>query len=279
VDRKRRASDGTGGIRARPEEVRAQQLITETLGLEVHLHDDQSRDSMYDLRIGPADQPLAAIEVVGAVNRDFTRTWNAGAAQGPVRTGGTTDWLVFLADGVAPEPLRRRGLWRFVRRMEAAGWHEQEGRHDLRTAAGDRLAQDLVAAGVNAVYCTDRAGSGIVHLGQDGDGGPPDYSGATLGPWISEFLHHEDRADVLAKLEASGAAERHAFVHVAFKGAPFATWDYLAGPIDRLPANEPDLPLVVDQVWIWSGAARRDRAAHVVRWTGTALSTFPLGSG
>jgi hypothetical protein len=261
-------------VRLRPDEVRAKTLIAASLGREVHHHDDGSRDSMYDLRIGPVDQPSVAIEVIGAVNPLFTRTWNAGAAQGPVKKLGKTDWLLFLADGVAPEPLRRR-LGGLVRRMEAARWHGQEGRHDLSVHRKDKLAQDLVAAGIVATYCTDREGSGIVRFGQDGDGGSPDHSGATVGPWISEFLHHEDREDVLGKLAASGAAERHVFVHVAFKGAPFATWNYLAGPIERLPASEPNLPPVVDQVWIWSGLSAQDRPARGIRWTGSSWATFP----
>lgn len=159
--------------------------------------------------------------------------------------------------------------------MEAAGWHDQEGRHDLRHDRKDKLAQDLHAAGILAAYCTDRAGSGIVRFGQDGDGGAPDHSGAAVGPWVTAFLHHEDRADVLGKLETSGAQERHVFVHVAFKGAPFATWNYLAGPIDTLPASEPNLPPVVDQLWLWSGMASRDRPAQGIRWNGTSWATFP----
>jgi hypothetical protein len=261
-------------MRVRPEEVRAQQLIAETLGLDVHVHDDGSANSMYDLRIGPADRPLAAIEVVGAVDFHFTRTWNTGAARGPMTGLGKADWLLFLADGAVVERLRRN-LGALVRRMESAGWHEQEGRHDLPIDRKDRLAQDLHSAGVNAVYCIATAGSGTVQFGQDGDAGSADHLGATVGPWISEFLRHDERADVLSKLQASGAAERHVFVHVDFKGAPFATWNYLAGPIDSLPASEPDLPPGVDQVWIWSGMSTRDRAALGIRWTGTSWSAFP----
>ena len=278
MPRKRRSAAGRRGVRDRPEEVSAQKLISETLGLDVVLHDDGTANSMYDLRIGPSDRPQVAIEVVGAVNFEFTRTWNAGAAKGPINTMGKADWLLFLADGVVAERLRRQ-IGNLVRRMETAGWHQTEGRHDLAMYGHDQLAQDLLATGVIAVYCTDKDGSGIVHLGQDGDGGAPDHTGATLVPWISAFLRHRDRADVLGKLQASGAGQRHVFVTVGFKGAPFATLNYLVGPIERLPTGEPDLPPVVDQVWIWSGLSASERRAKGVRWTGTSWATFPGALG
>lgn len=261
-------------MKIRPEEARAQRLIAATLGRTVHLHDDGSANSMYDLRIGPSDRPQVAIEVIGAVNPDYTRTWNTGAARGPITTTGRAEWLIFLADGTVVERLRRR-IGGLVRRMEAAGWQETDGSNVLNQFKHDELTQDLLSEGVLAVYCTDSDGSGIVQFGQRGDGGAPDHAGATLVPWISAFLRHKDRKDVVDKLEASGAAERHVFVNVGFKGAPFATWNYLVGPIERLPVGAPDLPPEVDQVWIWSGFTAADRRAEGVRWTGTSWAKFP----
>lgn len=259
--------------RVRPGEVRAQRVIAETLGLDVAMHDDGSAPSMYDLRVGVADRPEIAIEVVGAVNPQFTSTWNAGAARGPVSTSAHADWLLFLRDGTSAERLRRT-IGGLVQRMESAGWQEHDGHDDLMAHRDDQLADSLLAAGVIAAYCTNKDGSGMVRFAQLGVGGSPDPNGSTVGPWISRFLRDDARADVLAKLEASGAGERHVFVNVGFKGAPFATWNYLVGPIEALPSDGPDLPSVVDQVWITTGLAAGDRRAQGVRWTGTSWVVF-----
>jgi hypothetical protein len=59
----------------------ARRIVQKALNRAVHLHDDNSQPSMYDLRIGPADAPEVAIECVGAVNRTYTETWNVGPAK------------------------------------------------------------------------------------------------------------------------------------------------------------------------------------------------------
>lgn len=268
-----RPTMGTAVRRVRLGEVRAQRVIAETLGLDVVQHDDGSAPSMYDLRVGAAERPQIAIEVVGAVNPLYTSTWSAGAARGPESTSAKADWLLFLRDGTSAERLRRK-IGGLVQRMESAGWQEHEGHDDLMAYLDDQLADSLLAAGVIAAYCIKKDGSGMVRFAQLGDGGSPDPDGSTVGPWISCFLRDDARADVLAKLEVSGAGERHVFVNVGFKGAPFATWNYLVGPIKILPSDVPALPPVIDQVWITTGLAAGDQRAQGVRWTGTSWVTF-----
>lgn len=41
----------------------ARRIVQKALNCTVHLHDDNSQPSMYDLRIGPADAPQVAIEM------------------------------------------------------------------------------------------------------------------------------------------------------------------------------------------------------------------------
>jgi hypothetical protein len=50
----------------------------------------------------------------------------------------------------------------------------------------------------------------------------------------------------------SGATERHVFVLVAFGGAPFSVEYYLAGELEPVPVQAPQLPSPVTAVWIMS---------------------------
>ena len=52
-------------------EQHAQQVIGKTLQREVFMHDDGSRDGLYDLRVGPIDNPEIAIECVRVINPTF----------------------------------------------------------------------------------------------------------------------------------------------------------------------------------------------------------------
>lgn len=259
--------------RQRAGEVLARLSIAAALGLPVKHHDDGSADGMYDLRVGPSHAPAVAIEVVGAVNSDYVRTWNAGMGRGPVSTSGRSNWLMFLADGTVAERLRRK-LDGVVRRVEQAGWHRRGSGELLRWMGDDWLVQDLNCMGIVALYCTCEHGSGVVHLAQQGDGGAPDHAGASLPTWISEFLSRSEMSDVLRKLERSAAPQRHVYVDVGFKGAPFAVWNYLVGPIERVPVEVPSLPAVVDQVWLATRFTTPARSAQGVRWDGSSWSTF-----
>jgi hypothetical protein len=239
----------------------------------VEHHDDGTSDGMFDLRIGPAGAPAVAIEVVGAVDPGYAKTWSTGPGRGPEQTFGGTDWMLFLAEGTAGELLRKK-LPALVRRLELAGWHHHGGDELLQHRMDDPLAEDLAARGVVAVYCIAESGSGTVHLGLLPQTGSSDPSGMSVPPWVSEFLIRSNTSDVLKKLARSLAAERHVFVHVDLRGAPFALWNYLAGPIERTPVSAPSLPDVVDQVWLTTGYVARGRSPQGLRWDGESWTTF-----
>lgn len=66
-------------------------------------------------------------------------------------------------------------------------------------------------------YCSDGSCSGLT-IGTPDIGGDVDHAGEQFCRWIGPFLASLD--DVLKKLQLARAAERHAFVPVAFGGAP-----------------------------------------------------------
>jgi hypothetical protein len=74
----------------------------------VHLHDDNSMSRMYDLRVGSADAPEVAIECVGAVDSNFTETWNVGPGKGPFTFSVKGDWTVTIKAGARVKVVRQR---------------------------------------------------------------------------------------------------------------------------------------------------------------------------
>lgn len=262
---------GGQGIRPRPDEVLARLSIEAALGLPVEHHDDGSDSGMCDLRIGTSRAPMAAIEVVGAVDELYTRTWNPGPGLGPVTTHGGANWLMFLADGTVSEHVRKLAP-RLVRSLEGTGWHRTPNVDLLKHEDFVAAAEPFRALGCIALYCYATEGEGMLRLGQGGVAGAIDSRGQSVPGWIEEFLRAPARADVLAKLARAPALERHVFVPVAFKGAPVSVFTYLDTDQKMPPDEAPDLPAPVDQVWIASTFG----AKAGVRWDGRQWSRFSL---
>ncbi len=77
----------------------AQCIVHSATGAPVVVHDDRSRPSMYDLRVGEETAPEVAIEATGAVDPTFTETWNTGPAGGPLSMQLRGDWAVQIQPG------------------------------------------------------------------------------------------------------------------------------------------------------------------------------------
>ena len=71
--------------------------------------------------------------------------------------------------------------------------------------------------------------------------------------WVGSFLKETRQLDVLTKLGASGAAERHAFVILpGFTTAPYRVVDPLVRASCLPPTVDPLLPEEVTDVWMAS---------------------------
>jgi len=83
------------------EEIRLEQakkIIQNELKKNVEINDDGTKPKMYDLRVGSSEKPEIAIEVTGAVNEEFTKTWNIGPAKGPLQFSSIQgDWVIEIA--------------------------------------------------------------------------------------------------------------------------------------------------------------------------------------
>jgi hypothetical protein len=244
----------------------ARRILQREIDRPVIRHDDGSEPGMYDLRIGPADAPNVAIECVGAVDPTRTETWNVGPARGPLSLALRGDWYVKLLPHSRLKDILRR-IEDVLRAAEEAQVEDHTSVDLYLKHRNPRLFAVLDDLNIASIYRLCLRGRGTVFLGMTGIGGAVDPSGHAVPGWISEFLRAPERADVLVKLSASGAAERHVFVAVAFAGVPWPVESYLGTCTDSLPIDAPDAPPPVSAVGIMYG--RRG-----LRWDGRKWTFF-----
>ena len=86
----------------------ARRVVEKELRRSVIVNDDGSRDGMYDLRIGPADAPKLAVEVVGAVDPTRAETWSVGPSKGPLELALRGDWIIMLTPCARINAIKKR---------------------------------------------------------------------------------------------------------------------------------------------------------------------------
>jgi len=248
----------------------ARRILEKELRQNVVIHDDGSRDAMYDLRIGPADAPKVAVEVVGAIDPIRTETWNVSQTEGPLDLALRGDWVIVHTLGARINAIKER-LEPLVNELEDRGLRNVPVNLALNWDS-PTVYEKLDSLNITRAYCYRLPGTGKVSFMMPGTGGAPDSQGSAVPEWISEFLSNPARKDVLLKLQRSGAPERHAFVIVSLGGATWPVEYYLTGALDQLPAEAPGLPPPVTGVWIVSELGQRDQKG--LRWDGSAWRRF-----
>jgi len=256
------------------EEVWAQRIIALHLDREVHQHDDNRMDGMYDLRIGHPHAPEVAIEVTGALNPEWTETWNVGPAKGDFPLPGLTgSWMVSISPDANVRMLRRV-LPGILAELDQIGLLRVMDVELLRHGSKD-LHRQLQPLGIEHLDRYSDTGPGRYALTMMGTGGAIDSTGDSIAPWIGDFLRAPERSDVLAKLERSGAPLREVFVAVTLDGAPWSVVSYLTDVSQTeftVPSHDPVLPEPVTGVWITSTLSFGETVG--VRWDGAAWSPF-----
>lgn len=139
----------------------------------------------------------------------------------------------------------------------------------------EQWAADVIGAALHVTVLMARAADlGIVHASHGPTAFPgviylsiqrsDERTGRLIGTagdaassWVGTFLREPARADVLSKLDRSGAADRHAFVVVpSFSTVPADVTDLLwSGGDGHVPTGAPPLPPEVTHVWLaptWS---------------------------
>jgi hypothetical protein len=226
----------------------ARRIVQKELKRTVKMNDDGRRDSMYDLRIGSVDAPEVAIECVGAVDSVFTETWNLGPAKGPLSLEVQGDWNVEIATAARVKTVRQN-LQRLLKELESQRTHNVTMDYRLRWVDPGRF-NELESLGIAHAHCYRVQGSGKVHLSLPGTGGAVDKKGSEVPKWLGDFLRARARADVLSKLERSGASVRHACVIANLAGVPWSVGYYFMGELDVVPGESPKLPPPVNAAWV-----------------------------
>lgn len=239
----------------RPEEEWAKLIIEAHLRVPLMGHDDGSAQGMYDLAISYSGHRLGAVEVTAAADSETTEFWNlangsGGRWQAQEIKGG---WAV-ECERTARVRRLRRDLPRLLASFEAQGV-SSFGRHPW--SGGNPFAGFARELGIKRAFQggTDFPGSIYltVELPPERSGGMVAESGDAAAEWIGQFLRESRQADVLDKLNLSGADERHAFVILpGFTTAPFSVSDLLWRQDAPLPTQDPSLPPEVTHAWMVS---------------------------
>ena len=254
------------------EEEWARRIVEKEIRRSVKLHDDGSRDGMYDLRIGPVDAPELAVECVGAVDPTRTETWNIGPARGPLERELRGDWFVTLTPNARIKAMEQR-IEPLLRELEDQGVSEVAVDHRSLRWRDSAVLEELESLGVTYAMCFRLPGEGEVHLTMEGTGGVVDTQGTAVPGWVGQFLRDPDQEDVLGKLQRSDAAERHAFIFVVLGGAPWPVEYYFNFTgLDQLPTEAPSLPQPVTGVWIVGQLGQVGQKG--LRWDGSAWRRF-----
>jgi hypothetical protein len=238
-------------------------IVQKALNRAVYLHDDNSQPSMYDLRIGPADAAEVAIECVGAVNRMYTETWNVGPAKGSFTVPVAGNWTVEISPEARVKRVKQR-LPQLLLELERRGISGISHHHWL-SPADELILDEMDSIGIVHASRYSADYSGKVYLTMPGTGGGVDDKGTGLPKWLGDFLRNPDQADVLSKLQRSGATDCHAFVIASFQGVPWNVESYLTGSLTTVPSDPPDLPSPITEAWVVGGFG--DKGLH---WNGNA---------
>ena len=268
-----RLDGGGNAARAVPakdgDEELARLVLTSVLGSPVTVHDTRSGHSVCDLKILRPDGTFGAAEVVS------TRTPKLAAQLSAVRRAGYTAdgglrhlWIVREPPGVVISRVRPP-LPGFLAELEKAGITSLDlDDHDDGTPLREQLRS------LHVTSCL------AYPPGQDHSPGFYVYPEAT-GLWAGDgddirlfcerFLRDEAQADVIAKLTASGAAERHVVI--------IATEDqfglHRAVDTGLKPGAAPDLDSCIDWLWVIARPGPPARTCYWSRQDGWATATFP----
>lgn len=240
------------------DELLAQAAIAAALRAPVERTDDGSRPGMCDLEIRYPDGRRGAVEVVSTRDDPTEQLASATLGKGHIADSALTRaWGVSVAPVTIVKNMTDR-LPGFLARLEASGVERAQRRRQ-----DDPWRHEMEHLGINLCYshpATDTVVPGFRLF--------PSSTGTfvkgidTAVQRCETFLAAYAQRDVVKKLRAAGADERHAVVVVTVH---WLDVEYEIRCGRALPAAPPVLPNGIDALWmvaLWGGPTR------AVYWTG-----------
>jgi hypothetical protein len=227
------------------------QLVESLLNLPVSINDDQTQDSMYDLRVGPRDNADLAIECVRATDPQIRAVFGTLKKKGPLIGNFSSHWIIELGRTTNVKNLYRK-LPILLAEMELHGLDSTRNVNNL-LPRHDFLFDELENLGVRSAYVSLMRPAKVVFL-PPGSGGAVDELGTCIAPWIMEFLRSPTTADVISKLRKANAKRREVLIRADEYGVPWLVTSYLTDDLVHLPSETPRLPDQIDGVWLIYGS-------------------------
>lgn len=226
--------------KTRPEEEWASRVIGRHLSCAVERNDDGSKVSMYDLRVGPEDQPQIAIKCVRDIDEKAIRVWKRGPMSSPIQVQAPGDWVIELGRNADVREVNKL-LPSLLARLHGTGEFNAVVDPELQTRDLG-LFMLLNQLGIEYVQCADRHGNGKVLFNMTLPGGIVSESANDIADWLTDFISRESCLDNLLKLKSSGAPQRHIFVMPTLNGSFTAPIFHHLEVRQALPQKAPTLP-------------------------------------
>lgn len=259
------AREGSRGLSTKDaDEELAQLFLASVLGVPVDIHDRRSGHSTYDLEIRYPDGRRGAAEVVS------TRTRAQAAQAGAVRRADYTEdtrlrytWIARVPPDAVISQVRA-ALPEFLAQLERDGIKDLS-RNRFYGLEMHQRRRALHVSSCLALPATTRPPGFWVY---------PESTGAWVGDgeeirlFCEQFLSDPAQADVLAKLAASGAGERHAVIIATHGQLALHT----AVDLRLTPSHAPDLDSRVDWLWVIASQNLPARGCYWARQLGWATA-------
>ncbi|MDG4833022.1 hypothetical protein O7627_27495 [Solwaraspora sp. WMMD1047] len=235
-------------------ELAAARVVARLTGERVVLQDDNSAPAMVDIRIDYPDRSPGYVEVVTDIDRSYAAMASAirGQVQVPTPELGRV-WYVTVSPAANIKQLKRELPDRLANvqlsgaLFETVAWEQHLNLHDVEAVRA--LAASGVVRLASRPVVTDEEGKAIMY--GKGAGGPAGQNWDAFNDWLATFLHDPRQVDVRAKLAATDAVDRHAFIGMSFS-TPWAAYHTLSDDYQGLPSRPPKVPAEVTHVWVWS---------------------------
>jgi hypothetical protein len=232
----------------RPEEQFAFTLMSNTLGVDIFEHDDNSAPRMVDGHFALPDGRLGAVEVTTAADSDDMKNEAMMARlDGLVFEGLNWSWHVWVGKAT-PIPEIMHHLPLLFAECERQGVIRMEVLSpvpDLTESYTWFFNRDISVSGA-----PDTKFPGRIYMvaGSGGGGAVPDNLDG-FAVWLEEALAVERFKSDLDKLDEAGREEKHLFLRVHEQWMPFK-FDYLIAWSDVLPTEPFDPPGRLTGLWL-----------------------------